>query len=40
MEKFAKDDRLELLSVQKRKLKEIEHRNEIERLWKEKLGLY
>jgi len=29
MEKFAKDDRIELLSVQKRKLKEIEHRNEV-----------
>lgn len=37
MEKFAKEDKLEQLAQQKRRMKEQEHKREIERLWQERL---
>lgn len=36
MDKFAEDERLEQLNAQKRKLKELEYKKEIERQWQEK----
>jgi len=33
MSKFAEDDRLEQMNQQKRRMKELEHKREIERLW-------
>lgn len=40
MQKFAEDERLEQMNAQKRRLKEQEHKREIERLWQEKLAIY
>ena len=40
MEKFAEDDRIEQMNAQKKRMKELEHKREIERLWQEKLQLY
>ena len=40
MEKFAEDERLEQMNQQKRRMKEQEHKREIERLWAEKLAVY
>ncbi len=40
MEKFAEDERLEQMNAQKRRMKEQEHKREIERLWQEKLQAY
>lgn len=40
MEKFAEDDRLEQMNAQRRRMRELEHKREIERLWKEKLAIY
>ena len=40
LEKFAEDDRLEQMNAQKRRMKELEHKREIERLWQEKLAVY
>ena len=39
-EKFAEDERLEQLNANKRRMKELEHKREIERLWSEKLSVY
>ena len=39
-EKFAEDERLEQMNAQKRRMKEQEHKREIERLWQEKLSVY
>ncbi len=33
MEKFAEDERLEQMNAQKRRMRELEHKREIERLW-------
>lgn len=33
MDKFAEDERLEQMNAQKRRMKELEHKREIERLW-------
>ena len=33
MQKFAEDERLEQMNAQKRRMKELEHKREIERLW-------
>ncbi len=33
MNKFAKEDKLEQLAQQKRRMKELEHKREIEKLW-------
>lgn len=32
-QKFAEDDRLEQMNAQRRRMKELEHKREIERLW-------
>lgn len=40
LEKFAEDDRLEQMNAQKRRMRELEHKREIERLWQEKLVIY
>lgn len=40
MEKFAEDERLEQMNAQKRRMREQEHKREIERLWQEKLAVY
>ena len=40
MEKFAEDDRLEQMNAQRRRMRELEHKREIERLWQEKLAIY
>lgn len=40
MEKFAEDERLEQMNAQKRRMRELEHKREIERLWQEKLAVY
>ena len=39
-EKFAEDERLEQMNAQKRRMRELEHKREIERLWQEKLATY
>lgn len=39
-EKFAEDERLEQMNAQKRRMRELEHKREIERLWQEKLNVY
>ena len=39
-EKFAEDERLEQMNAQKRRMKELEHKREIEHLWEEKLEVY
>lgn len=40
MQKFADDERLEQMNAQKRRMRELEHKREIERLWQEKLNIY
>ncbi len=40
MEKFAEDERLEQMNAQKRRMRELEHKREVERLWQEKLAIY
>eukprot|EP01016_Furgasonia_blochmanni_P056325 TRINITY_DN9585_c0_g1_i10.p2 TRINITY_DN9585_c0_g1~~TRINITY_DN9585_c0_g1_i10.p2 ORF type:complete len:338 (-),score=112.50 TRINITY_DN9585_c0_g1_i10:168-1181(-) len=40
LKKFAEDDRLEQLNAAKRRMKELEHKREVESLWQEKLALY
>ena len=40
MSKFAEDERLEQMNAQKRRMREQEHKREIERLWQEKLAIY
>ena len=39
-EKFAEDERLEQMNQQKRRMRELEHKREIERLWQERLNVY
>lgn len=38
--KFAEDERIEQLSQQKRRMKELEHKRDIEKLWNDKLEIY
>ncbi len=33
MQKFAEDERLEQMNAQKRRMRELEHKREIEKLW-------
>lgn len=40
MLKYAEDERLEQMNAQKRRMREQEHKREIERLWQEKLKVY
>lgn len=39
-EKFAEDERLEQMNAQRRRMRELAHKKEIERLWEEKLAVY
>lgn len=39
-QKFADDEKLEQMNAQKRRMRELEHKREIERLWQEKLAIY
>ena len=40
MEKFAREDKIEQLAQQKRRMKELEHKKEVERLWLDRLNAY
>jgi hypothetical protein len=40
MEKFAEDERLEQMNAQRRRMREQEHKREVERLWQEKLAIF
>jgi hypothetical protein len=40
MDKFAKEDKLEQMAQQKRRMKEQDHKREVERLWQERLNAY
>ena len=40
MEKFAEDERLEQMNAQRRRMRELEHKREVERLWQDKLAMY
>ena len=40
LDKFAEDDRIEQMNAQRRRMRELEHKREVERLWKEKLEMY
>lgn len=39
-EKFAEDERLEQMNAQKRRMRELQHKRDIESLWKQKLEVY
>lgn len=40
LEKFANDDKLQQLAQNKRRLKELEHKKEVERLWQDRLKAF
>lgn len=40
LEKFSRQDKIEQMAQQKRRMKEVEHKREIERLWQEKLNAF
>lgn len=40
LEKFAREDKIEQMAQQKRRMKEVQHKREIERLWQEKLNAF
>ena len=40
LKKFAEDDRIEQMNAQRRRMKELEHKKEVERLWQGKLEMY
>ena len=40
MAKFAEDERLEQMNAQKRRMREQEHKREIEKIWNERLQVY
>jgi len=40
MKKFAEDDRIEQMNAQRWRMKELEHKKEVEWLWTEKLEMY
>ena len=39
-QKFAEDERLEQMNAQKRRMRELQHKRDIEKLWSEKLEVY
>merc|ERR1711959_228809 len=39
-QKFAEDERLEQMNAQKRRMRELQHKRDIEALWQEKLSVY
>lgn len=40
LQKFAKEDKLDQLAQQKKRMKELEHKKEVEKLWQERLLAY
>ena len=40
MDKFAEDERLEQMNAQRRRMREQEHKREVEKIWQEKLAVY
>lgn len=38
--KFAEDERIEQLNAHKRRMKELEHKKEIDRIWNDKITAY
>ncbi len=40
LDKFGEDDKIEQMNAQRRRMRELEHKREVERLWKEKLEMY
>lgn len=40
LEKFKEDERVEQMNAQKRRMKELDFKKEVERLWTEKLNVY
>ena len=40
LQKFAEDERLEQMNQQKRRMRELEHRRDVERLWQSKLAIF
>jgi len=40
LKKFAQDEKLEQMHQQKRRMKELEHKREVEKMWQERLRLY
>ena len=40
MEKFAEDERLEQMNAQRRRMRELEHKRQVEKLWQEKLVVF
>ena len=40
MEKFAEDERLEQMNAQRRRMREQEHKRQVEKLWQEKLVVF
>ena len=40
MQKFAEDEKLEQMNAQKRRLREAEHKRDVEVLWQQKLEIY
>lgn len=39
-QKFAEDERLEQMNAQKRRMRELQHKRDIEKLWQDKLEVY
>ena len=39
-QKFAEDERLEQMNAHKRRMRELQHKRDIEQLWQEKLAVY
>ena len=40
MQKFAEDEKLEQMNQNKRRMREAEHKRDVEELWQDKLELY
>jgi hypothetical protein len=40
MAKFAEDERLEQMNAQKRRMREQEHKRDIEKIWNERLQVF
>ena len=40
MERFAEQDKIQQMNQQKKRIKEQEHRRQVEKLWQDKLAAY
>jgi hypothetical protein len=40
MQKFGEDDKVEQMNQNKRRMRELEHKRDVEELWQQKLSLY